>query len=129
MDVRELLTRASEGISAGRAFGPAYRHGDTTIIPVAFVAGGGGGGSGEVPSPADARPDEAPEQPRAATAAQGSGSGGGFGGVSWPIGVYVVRDDNVTWVPALDATRIALSALGLVKLISKLLASRRSRAR
>jgi hypothetical protein len=40
-----------------------------------------------------------------------------------------VRDDNVTWVPALDATRIALSALGLVKLISKLLASRRSRAR
>lgn len=85
------------------------------MIPVAWVAGGGGGGfraqpgGGAEPAPAE--------------------RGGGFGGVTWPLGVYVVKDGKVRWVPAVDATRIALGVLAVLRLAMKLSAARRARAR
>jgi uncharacterized spore protein YtfJ len=103
MDVKSVMSRASDGITVGRAFGPAYEHGETIVIPVAFVAGGGGG--------AEATPT-APD------------SGSGFGGVSWPIGVYVVRGDRVEWIPARDQTLVVLAMIGAVKTAMRLLARR-----
>ena len=47
------------------------------------------------------------------------GSGGGFGGVVMPLGVYVVKDDQVRWVPALNMTFIAIAALGLVRVLAR----------
>ncbi|HEY2812811.1 MAG TPA: spore germination protein GerW family protein, partial [Acidimicrobiales bacterium] len=92
MDLHALLSKATDTMNVGRAFGSAYERGDKLIIPVAFVAGGGGGGAGE---PASATQASA----SAATSSQGQGMGGGFGTVSWPMGVYVVTDDSVRWVP------------------------------
>lgn len=90
MSVESLMAKANEGISAGRAFGPVIEGEGCTIIPVAFTVGGGGGGD--------------------APAEEGVSVGGGFGSLSWPIGVYVVKDGNVRWVPAIDTTFIALVA-------------------
>ena len=50
---------------------------------------------------------------------KGEGSGGGFGGVAWPLGVYVVRDGTVRWVPAIDVTRLVLSAGALVRALTR----------
>jgi uncharacterized spore protein YtfJ len=106
MDAADLVKRAGEGASAGRAFGPAYERDDCLIIPAVSVitAGGGGGDSKAAAAEAEAQ------------ASNGDSSGGGgFFGVSWPLGVYVVKDGNVRWVPAIDATRLAVAGMALVR--------------
>ncbi|MGH9276394.1 MAG: hypothetical protein ACRDZU_17250 [Acidimicrobiales bacterium] len=108
MTVESLLAKASEGMHAGRSFGPVIDGDGCLIVPVALAVGGGGGGEG---------PSEG-----------GTGSGGGFGTVSWPLGVYVVKDGRARWVPALDATRLALGALALVRAIIRLRARRAAKA-
>ena len=125
MDARELLEKASDAVSVGRAFGPAYEQDDCLVIPVAWVAGGGGGGAGEGPVPNGptgpaADRDDAGDRP--------SGSGGGFGAVSWPVGVYVVKDGDVRWVPALDLTRLLAGAFAVVRLLVRSRARRRARS-
>lgn len=99
MDVNELLKRAGEHLTIGRAFGPPYERDGVLVIPVALVAGGGGGGTtGE-------KADEA--------------AGGGFGGVVHPLGVYVVQEGRVRFVPTVDVTLLALGWLLLVRLVVK----------
>lgn len=105
MTVEALLRRANEGLSAGRAFGPAIEADGCLIVPVAVAVGGGGGGDA---------PGEA-----------GVSTGGGFGTISFPLGVYVVKDGNARWVPAVDMTRVALGAMGVVRALLRL-RSRRS---
>src|SRR4051812_12357973 len=107
MSVESLLAKANEGIDAGRAFGPAIEADGCLIIPVAFTAGGGGGGD--------------------APAGDQTAVGGGFGGVSWPLGVYVVKDGTARWVPAVDVTRVALGVLALVRAGIRLRARRLGR--
>ena len=108
MTIEALLSKATEGFHAKRSFGPVIESDGCRIIPVTLVAGGGGGGEG--------LPGE--------QAAEGNGFGGGFGGVSWPLGVYVVKDGNAKWVPAVDATRIALGVLAAVRVALRLRARR-----
>jgi uncharacterized spore protein YtfJ len=84
--VRDLLT-------VKQVFGEMYEKDGVTIIPVAEVRGGGGGGGGE-------GGDE--------HQGQGSGSGIGFGIKVRPAGVFIVKDRDVTWMPAMDVTRIVL---------------------
>jgi hypothetical protein len=55
-----------------------------TILPVAMVAGGGGGGN---------RAEQA---------------GAGFGVRARPAGVFVVRNGDAAWRPALDVNRVVL---------------------
>lgn len=110
MDLKELMSRASDALSVGRAFGPAYEKEGYLVIPVAWVAGGAGGGGGTD------------------TQHGGSGDGGGFGGVTWPLGVYVVKEGgDVRWVPAVDVTRIILSAAGILRAVIAIRDKRRSR--
>jgi uncharacterized spore protein YtfJ len=106
MNVDTLLEKVQGGASAGRSFGPVIEGDGCLIVPVALHAGGGGGSDGEGAE---------------------AGSGGGFGFVSWPIGVYVVRDGTARWVPALDATRLAIGAIALARTLVRLRARRRSR--
>jgi uncharacterized spore protein YtfJ len=108
MDVETVLAKASEGVSAGRSFGPVIERDGCLLVPVTIVVGGGGVGSGESPGQ------------------EGSGSGGGFGTISWPMGVYVVKDGNARWVPAVDATRLILGGLALVRGIVRARNRRRS---
>lgn len=112
MDIARLLSKAVDEASVGRAFGPAIERDGTLVVPVAWVASGGGGGD-DGGSSGD----------------EGSGAGGGgFGTVTWPLGVYEVKDGRVRWVPAVDATRIALAAIGILNAIVRLRTLRRVKA-
>ena len=108
MAFESLLAKAGENFHAKRAFGPVIEADGCQIIPVALTAGGGGGG--------EALPTDQP--------APGAGSGGGFGGIAWPLGVYVVKDGTVKWVPAVDATRIALAVIAVFRVGLRLRARR-----
>ena len=91
-----------------RVFGEAYQVDGVAIIPVAVIRGGGGGGGGEGDSGVNGK--------------QGTGSGGGmgFGVNARPVGVYIVKDGEVTWQPAIDVMRIIIGGqlLGLVALLT-----------
>jgi uncharacterized spore protein YtfJ len=142
MDLKDLLTKASEHLSVSRAFGAAYEKDGSLIIPVAFVAGGGGGGGTDDPPSHRAHRDfdlddedddddldEEEFEPidREQSETPLGGSGGGFGGVVMPIGVYVVKDDQVRWVPALNMTFIAIAALGLARVLVRTSSKRHRR--
>ncbi len=89
------------------------------------MAGGGGGGTARARHD---NPDAGPVSPpgEAATAhdltPQDSGrseSGGGFGGLVLPSGAYVVKGDQVRWVPAVDVTIAALASLSLMRMLAR----------
>ncbi len=86
----EALEGAKEAITVRRVFGEAYEKDGLTVIPTAAVRGGGGGGAGTG--------GETGEE----------GSGGGFGMMGRPVGVYQIKDGEVTWVPAADTTRVII---------------------
>ena len=44
-------------------------------------------------------------------------AGGGFGGLVLPSGAYVVKGDQVRWVPAVDVTIVVLASLGLARVL------------
>lgn len=119
MNVNELLGRISDHLSVGRAFGPAYEKDGTLVIPVALVAGGGGGGGGEGGAPARDRSATEEQNESGDDRHSVTGSGGGFGGVVLPVGVYVVSGENVRWKPAVNATMIALAAIGLLRVLAR----------
>ncbi len=101
VDVQELLNQARDTLTVRRVFGESYEKGDVTLIPVAKVAGGGGGGS--------------------EGSGEGKGGGGGFGMHARPAGVYSIKGDTVTWIPALDLNRVIMggqivAALALIVL-------------
>ena len=119
MDADKLLERVSDNLSVRRAFGAAYEKDGTLIIPVAVVAGGGGGGTspGRSGKPEqDGAPQDDPGRVDA---------GGGFGGLVLPSGAYVVKGDQVRWVPAVDATIVILASLGLVRVLARTWTARR----
>jgi uncharacterized spore protein YtfJ len=114
VDVKDLLKRVGENLSVGRAFGTAYEKDGLLIIPVALVAGGGGGGGGGGPVSAEPAKDKSKSK-GSEDVEDEQASGAGFGGVVLPVGAYVVKDDDVRWVPAVNVTLIALAALAVLR--------------
>ena len=102
MDAENLLAKAANHLSVRRAFGPAYEKDGMLIIPVAIVAGGGGGGTARTPQ--DSARTEVGE---------------GFGGLVLPSGAYVVKGDQVRWVPAVDVTIAVLASLTLMRMLTR----------
>jgi len=100
MNVRDTIERARDAMTVKRVFGEAYERDGIAVIPVAKVWGGAGGGEG--------------------TDASGSekGSGVGFGLIARPAGVYVIRDGEVRWRPAIDANRVIAGVLGILALLA-----------
>lgn len=88
MQVSEMMSSAGDALTVKRVFGEPIEKDGVTIIPVARLAGGGGGGTGD--------------------SQEGSGSGGGYAVMAKPAGVYVVRDGDVTWQPAIDVNKIVM---------------------
>ncbi len=121
MSLDDIFSRMRRHLSVSRSFGEAYERDGTMVIPVAWVAGGGGGGEGT--SGAGEAPEDPDEDERTETS---SGSGGGFGGVVVPVGVYVVDDERVKWVPAVNANLVFLVVIVALRLVMK---SRRRHAR
>ncbi|HET7420700.1 MAG TPA: sporulation protein [Candidatus Dormibacteraeota bacterium] len=95
----KILDQVKEVVGGAAVFGQPYEKNGLTVIPAATVMGGGGGG----------------EQGEAAAAA-----GGGAGVMARPAGAFVVKGDEVTWVPAIDVTRTILlgQVVGIIALLS-----------
>lgn len=89
MNVQEILAKAQDTVTVKRVYGVPFEKDGLTIIPAAEVAGGGGGGSGP----------------------EGSGGGVGYGVRARPVGAFVIKDGDLRWEPAIDATRLALRGL------------------
>jgi uncharacterized spore protein YtfJ len=84
MNVDEMLTGARDAMTVKRVYGDAIERDGMLVIPAANVVGGGGGGGD-----------------------QDNNGGGGFGMSATPAGAWVIRNGEVDWEPAVDATRIA----------------------
>jgi uncharacterized spore protein YtfJ len=107
MDFSEAISNARDAITVKRVYGEAYERNGVMVIPAAAISGGGGGGTGDQED-------------------GGTGSGGGFGLRARPVGVFVVREDQVSWEPAVDLSRvilggqlIALAALFVIRSIAR----------
>jgi uncharacterized spore protein YtfJ len=96
MNVDELLNGARDAISVRRVFGEPIEHGGVLVVPVAKVGGGGGGGSDS-----------------------DNNGGGGFGLAARPVGVYVIKDGQVSWRPVIDPIRVAFLAVLALTLWSR----------
>jgi uncharacterized spore protein YtfJ len=99
MNVQEILEKAQDTVTVNRVYGTPIEKDGLTIIPAASVSGGGGGGGG----PAD------------------SGGGVGFGVRARPVGAFIIKDGDVRWEPAIDATRLALRGM-LVPIVGMIVA-------
>jgi uncharacterized spore protein YtfJ len=84
MDLQNILVGAQDALTVHRVFGDSITVGDTTLVPAAVIGGGGGGGT------------------------NGAQGGAGFGMQGRPSGVFVVRNGEVSWKPAVDVNRIVL---------------------
>jgi uncharacterized spore protein YtfJ len=132
MEIQELLGRMTENLSVRRSFGTAYEREGVLIIPVALVVGGGGGGEGPLDPATTGKAPAIEAAPAPALKPAGpppTGAGGGFGGVFLPMGVYVVKGDQVRWAPAYDANLIILAGLSVLRLVVGLWRGRRRRGR
>jgi uncharacterized spore protein YtfJ len=85
MDPQAILQRVEDVMTARRVFGDPVQVEGVTVLPVATVGGGGGGGQ-----------------------KQGNDAGVGFGLGVRPAGVYVIRDGDAKWRPALNLNRVIL---------------------
>jgi uncharacterized spore protein YtfJ len=90
MDAQDVIAQARDAMTVKRVFGEPYEKGGVTVVPVARVHGGAGGGGGE------------------SAAGEEKGSGGGFGMSARPVGVFVIRGEELSWRPAVDVNRIIL---------------------
>ncbi|GIH61312.1 spore germination protein GerW family protein [Microbispora siamensis] len=75
-------------LTGQRVFGEPYEKDGVTFVPVAAVRAGGGFGRS---------PEKGGEIP-----------GGGGGVVNRPVGMFVIKDGDVRWRPALDLNRLIL---------------------
>ena len=84
MNVDEMLTGVRDALTVKRVYGYPIERDGVLVIPAAKVSGGGGGG-----------------------ADRENNGGGGFGITAKPAGAWIIRNGEVEWEPAIDATRIA----------------------
>jgi uncharacterized spore protein YtfJ len=106
--VLDKLGAVKDAMTVSRVFGESYQVDGFTIVPVATVRGGGGGGGGGGEG--------------TATGGEGTGTGAGlgFGVIVRPVGVYIVKDGEVSWQPAMDVMRVILGGqlLGLAAIFA-----------
>jgi uncharacterized spore protein YtfJ len=90
MDLLEQIGKAEEAFTVRRVFGEPFEKDGVTVIPAARVQGAVGGGGGEAPD------------------GKGGGTGTGFAMNTKPFGVFVMKDGEVSWRPAVDVNRMIL---------------------
>ena len=103
----QTISDTLEGLRAQHVFAEPIEREGTIYLPAAKVRGGGGGGG------------------------DSDGNGGaGFGLTAKPAGVYVIRDGDAEWRPALDINRIVLGgqlvAIVALLVLRSIIARRRS---
>jgi uncharacterized spore protein YtfJ len=101
MTLAELLEEAKETIGSKGVFGTPYEKNGVTVIPAARIVGGAGGGEGPITT-SSKETDGADE----AGVAKQTSSGAGFGVSGQPTGAFVIKGNDVSWVPAVDVNRM-----------------------
>ncbi|NNN02368.1 MAG: hypothetical protein HKL86_11110 [Acidimicrobiaceae bacterium] len=121
MDVQDLLGKVAQHLSVSRAFGTAYEKDGSLVIPVAIVAGGGGAGEGTSHPPTSdwSVEKESDRGDNASGVETSTGSGGGFGGLVMPVGIYVVKDERVRWIPALNANLVIVVLFMTIRMLAR----------
>jgi uncharacterized spore protein YtfJ len=117
----EILADAGKTLGVRRIYGEPYEKNGVTVIPAARVMGGAGGGGATDSSTTDS-PAGAPA----------TGSGVGFGLSGGPVGAFVIRGDEVKWVPAVDVNRLMLGfqiAIVVFFLVMRSMAKTRAKSR
>jgi len=117
----EILADAGKTLGVRRVYGEPYEKNGVTVIPAARVMGGGGGGGATDTSTADSP-----------TGAPASGSGVGFGMSGGPVGAFVIKGDEVKWLPAIDVNRLMLGfqvAIVVFFLVMRSIAKTRAKSR
>jgi len=109
MNVEELVSSARESLTVRRVYGDPVEREGLTVIPAASIAGGFGGGTGKDPIGQE-------------------GEGGGFGMSGRPSGAYIVRNGQVSWLPAVDVNKV-IGVVGMVVVTYLLMRPRMARAR
>jgi uncharacterized spore protein YtfJ len=106
MAMREIMDGMTDSSNVRRVFGDPIERDGILVIPVANLRGAWGGGEAKGGVEVDK-----PEPPY--------NSGGGGAWSATPAGTYVLKNGDVTWVPAVDANRsILLGCLtGIVALL------------
>jgi|SRR5215467_12604533 len=119
MQTQEILEQARDSLTVRRVFGEPIERDGLTLIPVAAVYGGAGAGSGE------GRMQEG------SASGPGSGTGGGWGGMTRPVGVFVIDSGQVRWQPTVDVNRVILGgqivAIAALLVLRSILRARRRR--
>ena len=92
--IQDILSVPRDILKVRRVFGEPIEKNGITVVPVAMVVGGGGAGIGTDAGDGD------------------GGKAGAFGTMARPVGVYVIRKDEVTWQHSLDIT--LLGVMGIV---------------
>jgi uncharacterized spore protein YtfJ len=129
----EFVEKIFAAAQPGTVFSAPVISGDYTIITAGEVMAGGGFGfgygSGSIPTPEQQGGEAGPAPTNQDGAGSGSGGGGGGGGGSSgrPVAAIIIGPDGVKVEPVVDATKIALAAIGAWLSIALLLA-RRARA-
>ncbi|MFI1993637.1 spore germination protein GerW family protein [Actinoplanes sp. NPDC020271] len=116
MDSTTLLDKAkaaTDNAAVSRVFGEPVERDGIVLLPVAKVSAGGGGGGGSGSAPASESAESTP---------QGEGSGAGYGLSAKPAGVFILKDGEVTWKPAIDVNKIIIG--GQVVAVVALLVAR-----
>ncbi len=122
MDSATLLEKAkaaTDTATVRRVFGEPVERDGVVLLPVAKVSAGGGGGAGSGSAVARGEKDTREAKPGDET---GEGSGAGFGLNAQPAGVFILKDGEVTWKPALDVNKVILG--GQVVAVAALLVAR-----
>ena len=94
-NVDEMFKGVQDTISVKRVYGEPVETDGATVVPAAAVRGGAGGGGDS-----------------------DHNGGGGFGVHARPVGVWVIRGDEVEWKAALDLNRVAFYAFVLGVLLA-----------
>ena len=139
-DVKAMLERFRDTVTVKRVYGDPIERDGVMVIPAANVRGGWGGGGGGAAGRAGelAAEGEAASLTGAASASGiegaegeleaqaravgGFGYGVGGGVTVSPAGAYVIRGDDVEWVPAVDVNRTIV--IGCVTAVISLLVLR-----
>lgn len=87
--VREVI----DSVEARKVYGTPIERDGMTVLPVAKIRGGGGAGGSHTAGQ---------DMPGA------EGEGGGMGMAAKPLGVFVIREGQVSWQPALDLNKVIL---------------------
>ena len=97
MKIDQVINTARDSLTVKRVYADPIEKDGLTIIPAAKVQGGAGGGSGHDPKGQE-------------------GEGGGFGMIGRPAGVYVIKNGDISWRPAVDPNCLA-AVLGWVIIV------------